>query len=167
MPGVGTEFGLINATGIRRTPESSTDPPVSIHYDPMLAKSDLVCAQPCPRRPGACGHLRRSRLHGAYTNRDLLVNVLRHPRSSPGPPTRRSSIPMDCPGSPHLSPTITLSGCRRSQPALADAAHNRGTAALFPDCRVVGGTSRRDIQHKAFAMIDRTRGFDTVHLKRF
>jgi propionyl-CoA carboxylase alpha chain len=52
---------------------------VGIHYDPMLAK---VIAW-APQRRAAAAALARAladaRIHGVVTNRDLLVNVLRHP----------------------------------------------------------------------------------------
>jgi propionyl-CoA carboxylase alpha chain len=52
---------------------------VGIHYDPMLAK---VIAW-APTRPQAAARLAAAlagaRIHGVVTNRDLLVNVLRHP----------------------------------------------------------------------------------------
>ena len=53
---------------------------VGIHYDPMLAK--VIAWAPDPRSgrdarwPTA---LARAGIHGVVTNRDLLVNVLRHP----------------------------------------------------------------------------------------
>jgi acetyl/propionyl-CoA carboxylase alpha subunit len=52
---------------------------VSIHYDPMLAK---VIAH-APTRSEAAGRLAaalaRAEIHGLYTNRELLVRILRHP----------------------------------------------------------------------------------------
>ncbi len=52
---------------------------VSIFYDPMLAK--VISWAPTRRQAAAilADALNRSRLHGIRTNRDLLVNVLRHP----------------------------------------------------------------------------------------
>ena len=52
---------------------------VSIHYDSMLAK--VIAA--APTREEAAQHLasalRRARIHGLTTNRDLLVEILEHP----------------------------------------------------------------------------------------
>ncbi len=52
---------------------------VSIHYDPLLAK--LVVH--APTRDEAAGRLAaalaRAQIHGLYTNRELLVRILRHP----------------------------------------------------------------------------------------
>ena len=52
---------------------------ITIHYDPMLAKV-IVHA---PSREEAAGRLAavlaRAHIHGLYTNRELLVRILRHP----------------------------------------------------------------------------------------
>ena len=52
---------------------------VSIYYDPMLAK--VISYAPVRRQAAGvlADALARARLHGVRTNRDLLVNVLRHP----------------------------------------------------------------------------------------
>ncbi|MEV4743685.1 biotin carboxylase N-terminal domain-containing protein [Streptomyces sp. NPDC049555] len=59
---------------------------VTAHYDPLLAK---VIAH-APTRPAALrllAHaLERAEIHGPVTNRDLLVDVLRHPVFAAGPP---------------------------------------------------------------------------------
>ena len=52
---------------------------VSIYYDPMLAK--VISYAPTRRQAAGvlADALARTRIHGVRTNRDLLVNVLRHP----------------------------------------------------------------------------------------
>ena len=141
---------------------------MSIHYDPMLAKVISYA----PSRARAAQVLADTGAAAVYTapirTATCWSMFCATPRSSPGPPTRRSSIPMDCPGSLHLSPTITLSGCRRSQPHSRMLPTTAEPRALFPDCRVVGGTSRRDISTRLFAMIPivNTR-FDTGSPVRF
>lgn len=52
---------------------------VSVFYDSMLAK--VIAHAPTRRRAAAvlADALARARIHGVRTNRDLLVNVLRHP----------------------------------------------------------------------------------------
>jgi len=80
VPGVDVEFGLgAGPAGLRLDSGVEDGTAVGIHYDPMLAK---VIAW-APTRPQAAralaGALARTRLHGLTTNRDLLVNVLRHP----------------------------------------------------------------------------------------
>ncbi|MEO9137733.1 MAG: biotin carboxylase N-terminal domain-containing protein, partial [Jatrophihabitans sp.] len=80
VPGVGVEFDLTPAaSGLRLDSGIVDGSVVGIHYDPMLAK---VIAWAPDRRQAATAlatALRRMRLHGLVTNRDLLVNVLRHP----------------------------------------------------------------------------------------
>ncbi|MGI5487088.1 acetyl/propionyl/methylcrotonyl-CoA carboxylase subunit alpha [Microtetraspora malaysiensis] len=77
VPGVDAEF---RAGGTLRLDSGVADgATVTPHYDPMLAK---VIAY-APTRAGAARRLATAlagaRLHGPVTNRDLLVNVLRHP----------------------------------------------------------------------------------------
>ena len=52
---------------------------VSVFYDPMLAK--VISYAPARRQAAGvlADALARARIHGVRTNRDLLVNVLRHP----------------------------------------------------------------------------------------
>ena len=52
---------------------------VSVFYDPMLAK--VISYAPTRTQAAAllADALARTRIHGVRTNRDLLVNVLRHP----------------------------------------------------------------------------------------
>ncbi|WP_448508887.1 ATP-binding protein [Mycolicibacterium thermoresistibile] len=103
---------------------------VSPFYDPMLAK---VIAY-APTRPQAArvlaDALARTRLHGVRTNRDLLVNVLHHPGFRDGHTDtaffdRHGVTALAAPLSSDR--TIALSAVAA---ALADAAHNRRTAAV-------------------------------------
>ena len=66
-------------TGIRLDSGIVDGSVVSIHYDPMLAK--VISYAPTRRQAALvlADALARARLHGVRTNRDLLVNVLRHP----------------------------------------------------------------------------------------
>jgi pyruvate carboxylase subunit A/propionyl-CoA carboxylase alpha chain len=52
---------------------------VSVFYDPMIAK--VISYAPSRRQAAGvlADALARTRIHGVHTNRDLLVNVLRHP----------------------------------------------------------------------------------------
>ncbi|MGB8211777.1 MAG: biotin carboxylase N-terminal domain-containing protein, partial [Mycobacterium sp.] len=83
VPAVRSEFSsLEGCTGIRL--DSGIDPnasgfAVSIHYDPMLAK--VISYAPTRRQAALvlADALSRTHLHGLRTNRELLVNVLRHP----------------------------------------------------------------------------------------
>ena len=76
--GVAREFGLFHGTGVRLDSGIVDSATVSIHYDPMLAK--VISYAPTRRRAAQvlADALARARLHGVRTNRDLLVNVLRH-----------------------------------------------------------------------------------------
>ena len=80
IPGVSVEFALrATPAGIRLDSGVVDGSVVGIHYDPMLAK----VISWAPTREQAAGSLAgalvRAQLHGPVTNRDLLVNVLRHP----------------------------------------------------------------------------------------
>jgi propionyl-CoA carboxylase alpha chain len=79
IPGVATHFDIGAAPAGLRLDSGVTDGSVvSVHYDPMLAK----VISWAPTRDQAAGRLSsalaRAAIHGVTTNRDLLVNVLRH-----------------------------------------------------------------------------------------
>ena len=78
VPGVTAAFGPLADHGIRLDAGFAAGTEVSTHYDAMLAK---VVAW-APTRVAAlrrlAGALDRAEIHGVRTNRDLLVNVLRH-----------------------------------------------------------------------------------------
>ncbi|MEO6627868.1 MAG: biotin carboxylase N-terminal domain-containing protein, partial [Aquihabitans sp.] len=79
IPGVRTEFEVLTQPGVRLDSGVSDGSVVGIHYDPMLAKviSWAPTRDEAARR--LAGALERSQIHGIVTNRDLLVNTLRHP----------------------------------------------------------------------------------------
>ena len=78
IPDVAAEFSNPSGNGIRLDSGFVSGDEVGTHYDAMLAK---VVAW-APTRDQAvrrlAGALSRARIHGVRTNRDLLVNVLRH-----------------------------------------------------------------------------------------
>ena len=78
IPGVGAELAVPASHGIRLDSGFAAGDEVGTHYDAMLAK---VVAW-APSREEAlrrlAGTLARAQVHGLRTNRDLLVNVLRH-----------------------------------------------------------------------------------------
>jgi propionyl-CoA carboxylase alpha chain len=84
LPGVAAEFEPPPSYGIRLDAGFDPGAEVGTHYDAMLAK---VVAW-APTREQAlrrlAGTLARARIHGVRTNRDLLVNVLRHPAVAAG-----------------------------------------------------------------------------------
>jgi propionyl-CoA carboxylase alpha chain len=80
VPGVAVEFDLtVAAAGIRLDSGVVGGTVVGIHYDPMLAK--VISWAPTRTQAAAAlaSVLARAHIHGVVTNRDLLVNVLRHP----------------------------------------------------------------------------------------
>lgn len=132
VPGAATEFGLISDTGIRVDSGIAGGSTVSIHYDPMLAK--VISYAPTRARAAQvlADALRRSRLHGVYTNRDLLINVLRHPAFLAG---ATDTSFFDTHGLAELAtPLADAHAVRLSAvaAALADAAHNRASARALP-----------------------------------
>ena len=132
VPVVRTEFATLGArTGVRLDSGIVDGSVVSIHYDPMLAK--VISYAPTRRQSAMvlADALTRSRLHGVRTNRDLLVNVLRHPAFLDG---ATDTAFFDTHGLADLAaPLADAEGIRLSAiaAALADAAHNRATATVF------------------------------------
>jgi propionyl-CoA carboxylase alpha chain len=132
VPVARTEFATLGArTGVRLDSGIVDGSVVSIHYDPMLAK--VISYAPTRRQSAMvlADALTRSRLHGVRTNRDLLVNVLRHPAFLDG---ATDTAFFDTHGLAALAaPLADAEGIRLSAiaAALADAARNRSTATVF------------------------------------
>ena len=104
---------------------------VSVFYDPMIAK--VISYAPARRQAAGmlADALARTRIHGVRTNRDLLVNVLRHPAFLDG---AADTAFFDTHGLAELAApladerAVELSAVAA---ALADAAQNRRTATVF------------------------------------
>ena len=104
---------------------------VSVFYDPMIAK--VISYAPARRQAAGvlADALARTRIHGVRTNRDLLVNVLRHPAFLGG---ATDTAFFDTHGLAELAApladqrAVALSAVAA---ALADAAQNRRTATVF------------------------------------
>lgn len=133
VPGVATQFGGIHGTGVRLDSGVVDGTTVSIHYDPMLAK--VISFAPTRARAAQvlAGALARTQLHGVRTNRDLLVNVLRHSAFLSG---ATDTAFFDTHGLDDLaSPLADQRAVRWSAvaAALAEAAHNRATAQVLAD----------------------------------
>jgi acetyl/propionyl-CoA carboxylase alpha subunit len=132
VPGVRAEFDTLGGrTGVRLDSGVVDGFTVSIHYDPMLAK--VISFAPTRRQAALvlADALARARVHGVRTNRDLLVNVLRHPAFLDG---ATDTAFFDTHGLAQLSAPLTDDAAVRLSAiaaALADAAHNRATAAVF------------------------------------
>ena len=129
---VRAEFSSLGQrTGIRLDSGLVAGSTVSIYYDPMLAK--VISYAPTRRQSALvlADALARARLHGLRTNRELLVNVLRHPAFLDG---ATDTAFFDTHGLAELSApladgaTVRLSAIAA---ALADAALNRATAEVF------------------------------------
>lgn len=104
---------------------------VSIFYDPMLAK--VISYAPTRRQAAAvlADALTRTRMHGIRTNRDLLVNVLRHPAFLDG---ATDTAFFDTHGLDRLSAPLgddRAAALSAVAAALADAAQNRDSATVF------------------------------------
>jgi propionyl-CoA carboxylase alpha chain len=132
VPAVRSEFcSLERRTGIRLDSGIVDGSAVSIHYDPMLAK--VISYAPTRRQSALvlADALARTHLHGLRTNRELLVNVLRHPAFLDG---ATDTAFFDAHGLAELSApladdaTIRLSAIAA---AIAEAAHNRATATVL------------------------------------
>ncbi len=128
IPGVDTEFALGGEAGLRLDAGVVDGSVVGVHYDPMLAK---VIAW-APTRAEAARRLARAlagaRIHGLRTNRDLLVNVLRHEEFLAG---HTDTAFLDRHGLDVLSrPLADAAAVRLSATAaaLAEAAANRASA---------------------------------------
>ncbi|MFY9767006.1 MAG: biotin carboxylase N-terminal domain-containing protein [Mycobacterium sp.] len=132
VPVVRTEFATLGArTGVRLDSGIVDGSVVFIHYDPMLAK--VISYAPTRRQSAMvlADALMRSRLHGVRTNRDLLVNVLRHPAFLDG---ATDTAFFDTHGLADLAAALAdAEGIQLSAiaAALADAAGNRATATVF------------------------------------
>ncbi|HWS92352.1 MAG TPA: biotin carboxylase N-terminal domain-containing protein [Mycobacterium sp.] len=132
VPTVRAQFGTLGQrTGIRLDSGIVAGSTVSTHYDPMLAK--VISYAPTRRQAALvlADALARTRLHGVRTNRELLVNVLRHPAFLDG---ATDTAFFDKHGLATLSAPLADAGVVRLSAiaaALADAAHNRATAAVF------------------------------------
>jgi acetyl/propionyl-CoA carboxylase alpha subunit len=132
VPGTRAQFSSLGQrTGIRLDSGIVDGSAVSIYYDPMLAK--VISYAPTRRQSALvlADALARTRLHGLRTNRELLVNVLRHPAFLDG---ATDTAFFDTHGLAQLSAPLGDEGVVRLSAiaaALAEAAHNRVTAAVF------------------------------------
>ena len=131
VPTTRTEFTPLGHAGVRVDSGVVDGSVVSIFYDPMLAKVISYA----PTRAGAAAiladALARTRLHGITTNRDLLVNVLRHPAYLAG---ATDTAFFDTHGLAELASPIADAAAPRWSAlaaALADAAHNAASATVL------------------------------------
>jgi acetyl/propionyl-CoA carboxylase alpha subunit len=131
VPNTTTQFGPLNGLGVRVDAGIVDGSEVSVFYDPMLAKT--ISYAPARRQATAllADALARTRIHGVRTNRDLLVNVLRHPAFLDG---ATDTAFFDTHGLAELAApladphAVELSALAA---ALADSARNRQSATVF------------------------------------
>ncbi|BBZ30199.1 acetyl/propionyl-CoA carboxylase subuit alpha [Mycolicibacterium madagascariense] len=133
VPTALTEFRVLGRTGVRLDSGVVDGSVVSVFYDPMLAK--VISFAPTRERAAAilADALARTRLHGIRTNRDLLVNVLRHSAFRDGATDTAffDTHGLDTLAAPLADPSAAAHSAVAA--ALADAAENRSAA------RVLGG----------------------------
>jgi propionyl-CoA carboxylase alpha chain len=104
---------------------------VSVHYDPMLAKVIAWAPDRSSAARALATALARAQIHGPRTNRDLLVNVLRHPAFLSGHIDTAffDRHGLDTLAAPLADPdTVRLSALAA---ALAGAAANRAAATVL------------------------------------
>ncbi len=129
IPGVRAEFDPLGRTGVRLDSGIVDGSQISVFYDPMLAK--VVSFAPTRARAAAvlADALARAHIHGVGTNRQLLVNVLRHPAFLAGD---TDTVFFDTHGLATLAAGPRGIGAPSALAAtLADAADNRSTATAF------------------------------------
>jgi acetyl/propionyl-CoA carboxylase alpha subunit len=131
VPSTLTEFGLLGRAGVRVDSGVLDGSTVSVFYDPMLAK--VISFAPTRSQAAAllADALARTRLHGITTNRDLLVNVLRHPAFLDGATDTaffdtHGLADLAAPLADAAAPTLSAVAA-----ALADAAENRRAAGVL------------------------------------
>ena len=151
VPGAATQFDLTDRAGSIRLDSGIVDGSVvSIHYDPMLAK--VISYAPSRSRAAQtlADALARTRLHGLRTNRDLLVNVLRHPAFLGGETDTAffTTHGLDALAAPLADErTVRVSAVAA---ALADVAQNRDDAAVLGRMPSGWRNVASGNQHKAF-----------------
>ncbi|MBA4022290.1 MAG: acetyl/propionyl-CoA carboxylase subunit alpha [Gordonia sp.] len=125
-----TAFGRLTEAGVRLDSGIVDGSEISTFYDPMLAK----VISWAPDRDTAinllAGALASARLHGPVTNRDMLVNMLRHGQFRSGDTTTKfiEEIGLDV----LAAPLADEKQVRRATiaAALADAVANRARATI-------------------------------------
>ncbi|KAA0082775.1 biotin/lipoyl-binding protein [Mycolicibacterium sp. P9-64] len=133
VPGIRTEFGTLDRTGVRVDSGIVDGSSVSVFYDPMLAK--VISHAPTRRQAAGilADALARTRVHGIRTNRDLLVSVLRHRAFLDG---ATDTAFFDTHDLARLAKPLADSSAVKLSAlaaALAEAAGNRVTATAFAE----------------------------------
>ncbi len=127
-----TSFTRLGAAGVRLDSGIVDGNEISTYYDPMLAKVISWAPDRTTAINLLAGALGSARLHGPRTNRDMLVNMLRHSQFRAGDTTTKfiDEIGIDVLSAPLAGPEqVRLAAIAV---ALADAAANRQRAAISP-----------------------------------
>lgn len=131
VPRATAAFTVPREPGVRLDAGFADGDTVSVHYDPMLAKVVAYAPTRAEAARALAGALATARIHGVATNRDLLVNVLRHPAFLAGD---TDTAFFDRHGLDTLAAPLADAEARRLSAlaaALADAAHNRAYAKVL------------------------------------
>ncbi|MBF6211156.1 acetyl/propionyl-CoA carboxylase subunit alpha [Nocardia puris] len=130
IPSVAAEFDLIDRAGVRLDTGVVDGSVVGVHYDPMLSKVISYAETRTEAARLLASALRRARIHGLVTNRDLLVRVLTHPAFLAGD---TDTAFIETHGLAALSEPLVSEGDEKLSivaAALADAAANRVKARV-------------------------------------
>jgi propionyl-CoA carboxylase alpha chain len=130
LPENAVEFDVLRSPGIRLDSGVVDGSTVGVHYDPMLAKVISFAPTRTQAATRLAAALGRAQIHGLRTNRDLLVNVLRHPAFLAGD---TDTAFFDTHGLDVLARPLASADTERLSAlaaALADAAHNRDVATV-------------------------------------
>ncbi|MFJ1459470.1 biotin carboxylase N-terminal domain-containing protein [Nocardia sp. N2S4-5] len=128
--GRAAEFTVLREPGVRLDSGVRDGSVVGVHYDPMLAKVISYAETRDEAAHLLAAALRRARIHGLVTNRDLLVRVLEHPAFRAGD---TDTAFFATHGLENLSaPLVSVADEELSivAAALADAAANRSRARV-------------------------------------
>jgi propionyl-CoA carboxylase alpha chain len=131
VPNVAATFAVPLGAGIRLDSGVDSGSIVSPHYDPMLAKVISVAPTRDVAARALATALRRTKIHGVTTNRDLLVNILTHPAFLAG---ETDTAFFERHGLAELATPLATEDTVRLAAlaaALASAARNRATARVL------------------------------------
>jgi pyruvate carboxylase subunit A/propionyl-CoA carboxylase alpha chain len=154
VPGTRTEFGTLDRAGVRVDSGIVDGSSVSVFYDPMLAK--VISYAPTRRQAAGilADALARTHLHGIRTNRDLLVNVLRHPAFLDGATDTAFFDTHDLATLAAPLADQTAAKLAALAAALAEAAGNRRTATALAEVPSGWRNTPSGYQTKRFADAD-------------
>jgi propionyl-CoA carboxylase alpha chain len=130
VPAATVQFENLGSPGIRLDSGVGDDTAVSMFYDPMLAKVIVYGETRAEAARLLANALAGARIHGLVTNRDLLINVLRHPAFLAGD---TDTAFFDRHGLDRLAASVATDADEALSAvaaALADAAANRAAARV-------------------------------------